>query len=71
MRIGGTRAIETRYVIAIKTEISRIEVGMLSGQDEGGLQAECAEARGDGREFDRFGPCADDQPDIRATQISP
>jgi len=71
VRIRGARAIETRDGIAIKSEIGRIEVGMLSGQDEGGLEAEPGKAGGDRRELDRFGPRADDQPDIRATQISP
>jgi hypothetical protein len=71
VRIGGTRAIEARAVIAAETEIGRIESGMLSGQDEARLQTECGEAGGDWRELDRFGPRADDQPDIRAPQISP
>ena len=71
VRIGRARAMELRRVAVAKTVIGGIEAGMLPGDNQRGLQVEAGERAGDGRQLDRFGPGADDQPDIRATQISP
>jgi hypothetical protein len=44
---------------------------MLPGQDQAGHQPAPGKRVCDGRKFDRFGPGADDQPDIRGIQPSP
>ena len=71
MRVRCAGAMEARGLALAQPIVAGIEVMMLPGEDQGRLQADCRESSGDGRELDRFGPCADDQPDIRETQISP
>ena len=71
VRVSRAGAMQLRGRALAEPVIRRIEAGMLSGEDQRGLQVECRQGSGDGRELDRLGPCADDQPDIRATQISP
>jgi len=71
MRICRARAMEL-YGAAVAKPISRgVEAGMLSSKNQGRPQVERREGPGDGRELDCLGPSADDQPDIRDTQISP
>ena len=70
MRVRCARAMEARG-LALQPIVAGIEVLMLPGEDQGRLQADCRESSGDGRELDRFGPRADNQPDIRERQISP
>jgi hypothetical protein len=70
MRVGRARALESRRRAIAKAEIGAIEVGVLSGDDQRRAAIEGGERAGERRELDRFGPRADDQPDIRGTQIS-
>jgi hypothetical protein len=70
MRVGRARALEPRRRTIAKAEIGGIEVGVLPGDDQRRAAIEGGEGAGDRRELDRFGPRADDQPDIRGTQIS-
>jgi hypothetical protein len=71
MRIGASRTIEIRRVEIAETEIRWVESGVLPCDDDRGGKAEGAERVRHRRELDRFGPCADNQPYIRETQISP
>ena len=54
-----------------QTETLGLERLMLSGDDQVRRQPARRERMGDGREFDGFGPGADDQPDVGDTQTSP
>lgn len=71
VRIGGARAMKMRCLAIAETMFGGIEVRMLPGDDQRRLKVERGEGSGNWSELDRFGPSADDQPDIRATQISP
>jgi hypothetical protein len=51
--------------------VGRIKRGMLPGEDPRGREAALGERVGDGGEFDRFRPGADDQPYVRGLQPSP
>ena len=62
---------EPRRVAVRKTIIGGIEFGVLSGDDQRGSQVIGGKGTRKRRELDRFGPRADDQPDIRGPQISP
>ena len=62
---------EARGLALPQPIVRKIEIMMLPGEDQGRLQVESRERSRDRRELDRFGPRADNQPDIRETQISP
>ena len=51
--------------------VSRIETGVLAGQNDGRSQAALGERCGNWTKFNGFGAGPDDQPDIRAVQSSP
>jgi hypothetical protein len=52
-------------------ELSDVEPGMLAGEQQAGLDPAIRQGSRDGRQFDCFGPGADDQPDVGETQPSP
>jgi hypothetical protein len=52
-------------------EILSVELWMLAGEDERRRHASLGEGERNGSQFDRFGPGADDQPDVGETQPSP
>ena len=51
--------------------VCRLEADMLAGEDQAGAEIASGECPGDGGELDRFGPGADDEPDICWKQTSP
>jgi hypothetical protein len=63
--------VESHYAAIAKSVIQRIEVGVLTGNDQRGPQIKSSQRTGERRKLDRLGPRADNQPDIRAMQISP
>jgi hypothetical protein len=71
VRIRRAGAVEVGRGVAAQTIIARIEAGVLPGQYERRLEVECGEAVGHRRKLDRFGPRADNQPNICTVQISP
>ena len=71
MRVRHAGTMEPRGVAAGKTIIGGIEVRMLAGDDQRGSEIKGGEGTRKRGELDRFGPRADDQPDIRGPQISP
>jgi hypothetical protein len=64
-------AAEMERGIVRQAVVSRLERSMLPGEDERGRQPALGERAGDGGEFDRFRPGADDQPYVRGLQPSP
>ena len=71
MRVLGTGAVEPRRRIAAEAVIGGIEVGMLSGQDQGRPRFASRQCSGDGGKLDCLGPRADDQPNVCGLQASP
>jgi hypothetical protein len=71
MRIFLSRAVEPIGGKAGKTEIDAVQPRMLAGQDDPGCKALIGERIRDGCQLDRFGPGADDQPNLCAIQSSP
>ncbi len=67
--LAGTAELERG--INVQAMVARIERSMLPGEDERGRQPALGERAGDGGEFDRFRPGADDQPYVRGLQPSP
>ena len=51
--------------------VNGVQVDMLAGEDQAGADIASGECPGDGGELDRFGPGADDEPDICWKQTSP
>jgi hypothetical protein len=62
---------EPRRVAVGKTIVSGIEVGVLACDDQRGPQVKGAKGMRKRRKLYRFGPRADNQPDIRGPQIPP
>jgi len=62
---------EPRRHIGAEAMIGGIKVGMLSGQDQSRPRIASRESSGDRGKLDRFGPGADDQPNVRGLQPSP
>ena len=71
MRVLRPRAIQSRRRISAEAMVGGVEVGVLAGQDQSRLHIASRERSGDGGKLDRFGPGADDEPDIRRKQTSP
>jgi hypothetical protein len=71
IRIRFAGAIEPDRAILAKAMLSRIERGMLAGEDQARLQPPRGQRVGDGGKFDRFGSGADDEPNVCGTQPSP
>jgi len=67
--LAGT--VEMERGINVQAMVPWIERSMLPGEDERGRQPALGERVGDGGEFDRFRPGADDQPYVRGLQPSP
>jgi len=71
VRVVVSGTIENDRRIVSQSIFGRIEPGMLAANDERRHDAALSKSAGDGSQFDRFRPGADDQPDIRGTQYSP
>jgi len=71
MRIFLAGAAEDDPGKVAEAEVSRIESGVLAGQDEARNEAARREGAGNRLELDGFGPGPDDQPDVSGTQPSP
>jgi hypothetical protein len=56
---------------AAKAEITRVEPGMLAGQDQAWLDVPGGQRSGDRGKLDGFGTSTDDQPYVGKTQSSP
>jgi hypothetical protein len=69
--IAHSGAVQPLRRKAGKTMLSQVESGMLARQDQRRLEASRGERISDGSQFDRFGPGADDQPDVVGVQPSP
>ena len=69
--MGQAGAIEVEPAQMREAMLGRIEAGMLAGEDQPGVEPAVGERGGDWRQFDSFGPGADDQPDFSGTQPSP
>ena len=54
-----------------KTELRRVQLRVLAGEDDRRLGADFGKRIRDGCELDRFGPGANDQPNVYAIQSSP
>ena len=57
--------------ISAEAMVGGVQVDMLAGEDQAGADIASGECPGDGGELDRFGPGADDEPDICWKQTSP
>lgn len=68
--IGKTRAVEPELGQARKAELVRVN-RLLPGEDERGREPAPNQRVRDRRQFDGFGPGADDQPDFGRKQPSP
>jgi hypothetical protein len=51
--------------------VRRVKVDVLAGEDQARPDIASRKRSGDGGKLDRFGPGADDEPDIRGVQTSP
>jgi hypothetical protein len=71
VRIHASGATEGEGRKAVQPGAQKVEVRMLSGEDEGWRQPALAERLSDGSQLDGFGAGTDDQPDVRAVQPSP
>jgi hypothetical protein len=69
--MGQAGAIEVEPAQMLEAMLGRIERWMMAGEDEPGVEPALGERGSDGRQFDSFGPGADDQPDFSAAQPSP
>ena len=71
MRVLRARAVQPGRRICAETMVGEVEVDVLAGDDQDRPHAASRKRSGDGRKLDRFGPRADDEPDIRGMQTSP
>jgi hypothetical protein len=71
MRVVLPRTAEIDPPELVQSELSRIELRMLPGQDDRRRDALRRKRMGDGLQFDGFRSGADDQPYIPGTQPSP
>ena len=69
--VALSRAVEVDRRKSVEAVLDGIEGRVLAGQDQTWLETTRREGVHDGGKFDRFGPRADDQPDICRTQPSP
>ena len=69
--MGQAGAIEVEPPQMREPMVGRIEARMLAGEDEPGVEPTLGERGSDWRQFDSFGPGADDQPNFSAAQPSP
>ncbi len=65
---GATKAIR---LVSPKPVLGRIERGMLTRNNQARLQTVRSQRASDRRKFDRFGPGADDESNVRGKQPSP
>ncbi len=54
-----------------ETELRRVQLRVLPGEDDRRLESDFGKRIRDGCELDRFGPGANDQPNLYAIQSSP
>jgi hypothetical protein len=71
VRIGLARTTEISTRIGVEAVLARIEACVLAREDQARRNAARGQRVGEGRQFDRFRPGADDQPYVRGTQPSP
>ena len=73
MRIGVLASGTTEFDVieTAQSELARIEVGMLPGENKLRRQPARGQGVGNWREFDGFRSCSDDERDTIATQPSP
>jgi hypothetical protein len=71
MRIFLARAAQPLDRKVAETEFRRVQLGVLAREDDRRLEADFGERVGDGCQLDRFGPGANDQPNLYAIQSSP
>ena len=71
MRRGAAWLVQPHHSQIAEVIGRRVEIRVLSGQDDGRLQPALAKRGGDRTKFDGFGAGPYDQPDIRAVQCSP
>jgi len=71
VRVGHAGAVQVGARVCRQPELLGVQRGMLAGQQEARGKAAGGERMGDRGKLDRFGPGADDQPDLIAVQPSP
>ena len=71
MRVLRSRTVQPRYLVSAEAVVGRVEVDVLAGENEARPDMARGERPGDGGKLDRFGPGADDEPDICRVQTSP
>jgi hypothetical protein len=71
VRVFQARTTKDEHRKVGKTEVSRIETGVLARKDERRRNSTGCKSACDRLEFDGFGPGSNNQPDIGETQPSP
>jgi len=71
VRVHFAGAVEPRRAILGEAVFTRIERRMLAGEDQARLEAARGQRVSDGCKLDRFGPGADDEPNVCGAQPSP
>lgn len=71
IRVGPAGTAEPGRAILAEAVLIRIESRMLAREDQTRLKAARGQCVSDGCKLDRFGPGADDEPNICGTQPSP
>lgn len=71
VRVFQSPALQAGGGISRKVEFSRIELGVLAGEDQPRSRTLRGKSVCHGSKFDRLGPGSDDQPYIRGLQSSP
>jgi hypothetical protein len=71
VRVLSAGAAKVHARESIEGKLARLEMRVLSGEDQRRCDAARDQRARDGLQFDGFRPGADDQPNVRGTQPSP